>query len=400
VAATTVTRVVLAEATVFDGTGAAPAVADVALEGGVIADVGIDLDGDERIELSGKGLLPGLFDCHVHVLLPALPRPALLDLPLSYRFFQASRNLATTLACGITTVRDAAGADAGVKRAVAEGLVPGPRLQISVRMISQTGGHADETQAFGGAPALAFPCYAGIPDTVVDGPLAARRAVRELVRSGADWIKVATTGGFSSPVSHPSQPQLREDELAEIAAEAAAAARPVMAHAQGLKGVKNAVRAGFRSVEHGVWLDDETVELMARRGTWLVPTLLVPVWSRENARAQPKFDIDETIAVHEASFRRAVEAGVRVAMGTDCGIVPHGENLRELELMVERGLPPADALVSATSGAATLLGMGDTAGTIERGKRADLVAVEGDPLDVRGLRDRIAAVYRDGVRVV
>jgi imidazolonepropionase-like amidohydrolase len=381
---------------VFDGTGAAPAVADVAIEDGSVIDVGVGLDGDDRVELTGQGMLPGLIDCHIHVLSPALPRTALLDLPLSYRFYLAARNLATTLACGITTARDAAGADSGVKRAVADGLVAGPRLQISVRMISQTGGHADESQPYGGAPALAFPCYPGVPDTVVDGPIEARRVVRALVRSGADWIKVATTGGFSSPVSHPSHPQLREDELAEIAAEAAAAGRHVMAHAQGLAGVKNAVRAGFRSIEHGVWLDDEAVDLMARDGTWLVPTLLVPVWSRENGRAQPKFDIDETIAVHGESFRRAIDAGVRIAMGTDCGIVPHGENLRELELMVERGLSPAQALVAATSGAAALLGIADSVGTIETGKRADLVVVDGDPLDIRGLRGRIRAVYRDG----
>jgi imidazolonepropionase-like amidohydrolase len=399
VAGEVVTRLVLAGAAVFDGTGAEPAVVDVAVEDGAIVDIGIGLDGDERVDLTGKGLLPGLIDCHVHLTASAVPRPALLDVPFSYRFFQAARNLETTLACGITTARDAAGADLGVKRAVADGLVAGPRLQISVRMISQTGGHADETQLCGLSPALMFPRYPGVPDTVVDSPLEARRAVRQLVRGGADWIKVATTGGFSSPVSHPSQPQLREDELTEIAAEAAAAERPVMAHAQGLAGVKNAVHAGFRSVEHGVWLDDEAVELMAASGTWLVPTLLVPVWSRENRRPQPKFDLDATIAAHAESFRLAVSAGVRVAMGTDCGIVPHGENLRELELMVERGLTPAQALVAATSSAAALLGLGDRVGTIEPAKRADLVVVEGDPLDVRGLRERIRAVYRDGVLV-
>jgi imidazolonepropionase-like amidohydrolase len=393
-------RLVLGGATVFDGTGAPAAPADVAIEGGTIVELGTSLDGDRRIELAGKGLLPGLIDCHVHVLSSALPRPALLGIPFSYRFFQAARNLETTLACGITTARDAAGADIGVKQALADGLLRGPRLQISVRMISQTGGHADETQVYGGRPALMFPCYPGVPETVVDGPVEARRAVRELVRSGADWIKVATTGGFSSPVSHPSQPQLREDELAEVAAEAAAADRAVMAHAQGLTGVKNALRAGFRSIEHGVWLDDEAIERMLEQGTWLVPTLLVPVWSKENGRAQPKFDLDETIAAHADSFTRAAAAGVKVAMGTDCGIVPHGENLRELELMVERGLEPPQALAAATSSAAVLLGLGDTLGTLEPGKRADLVVVEGDPLDVRGLGERIVAVYQDGELVV
>ncbi len=392
-------RLVLAGAAVFDGTGAPPAEADVAVEDGLIVEVGRGLDGDELLDLTGKGLLPGLIDCHVHVVHSPGPRHELLHTPFSYRFFQAVRNLEETLACGITTARDAAGADLGLKRALAGGLVRGPRLQIALRIVSQTGGHGDEYQLCGSAPGLAFPTYPGMPEAVVDGPVEARRVVRELVRAGADWIKVATTGGFSSPVSDPSRPHLRQDELGEIAAEAAAAGRSVMAHAQGLAGVKNAVAAGFRSVEHGVWLDDEVIEQMAEQGTWLVPTLLVPVWSRENGRAQPKFDLDATIEAHGDSFRRAAAAGVRVAMGTDCGIVPHGANLRELELMCERGLTPAQALVAATSSAAELLGIRDSIGTIEPGKRADLVVVDGDPLDLHDLRSRIVAVYQDGVSV-
>ncbi|HEY4348535.1 MAG TPA: amidohydrolase family protein, partial [Gaiellaceae bacterium] len=351
-------RLVLAGAAIFDGTGAPVAEADVAVEEGTIVDVGRGLDGDERVELAGKGLLPGLMDVHVHVTVSPGPRTALLQVPFSYRFFRAVQNLEATLACGITTARDAAGADLGVKRALADGLIRGPRLQIAIRMVSQTGGHGDEYQLCGASPGLAFPPYPGAPDAVIDGPIEARRVVRELVRAGADWIKVATTGGFSSPVSDPTRPHLRPDELAEIEAEAGAAGRPVMAHAQGLAGVKNAVAAGVRSVEHGVWLDDEAIGRMLEQGTWLVPTLLVPVWSRENGRAQPKFDLDATIEAHGDSFRRAAAAGVRIAMGTDCGIVPHGINLRELELMVERGLTPAEALVAATSSAAELLGIG------------------------------------------
>jgi imidazolonepropionase-like amidohydrolase len=392
-------RLVLAGAAVFDGTGAPPAEADVAIEDGRIVEVGRGLDGDELLDLTGKGLLPGLIDCHVHVVHSPGPRHELLHTPFSYRFFQAVRNLEETLACGITTARDAAGADLGLKRALAAGLIRGPRLQIALRIVSQTGGHGDEYQLCGAAPGLAFPAYPGMPEAVVDGPVEARRVVRQLVRAGADWIKVATTGGFSSPVSDPSRPHLRQDELGEIAAEASAAGRSVMAHAQGLAGVKNAVAAGFRSVEHGVWLDDEVIERMAEQGTWLVPTLLVPVWSLENGRAQPKFDLGATIEAHGDSFRRATAAGVRVAMGTDCGIVPHGANLRELELMSERGLTPAQALVAATSSAAELLGIRDSVGTIEPGKRADLVVVDGDPLDLRDLRSRVLAVYQDGVRV-
>jgi len=389
-------RIVFAGANLFDGTGTPAAEADVVVVDGLIAEVGRDLDGDESVDLAGKGLLPGLIDCHVHVVVSPGPRHELLQTPFSYRFFRAVANLQTTLATGITTARDAAGADLGLKRAVADGLVQGPRLQIAIRMLSQTGGHGDEWQACGFAPGLAFPTYPGMPDGVIDGAIEARRAVRTLVRAGADWIKVATTGGFSSPVSDPTRPHLRPDELGELQTEAEAAGRHVMAHAQGLAGVKNAVAAGYRSVEHGVWLDDEVIARMAEQETWLVPTLLVPVWSLENGRPQPKFDLQATIEAHGDSFRRAVDAGVRIALGTDCGIVPHGENLRELELMVERGLSPARALAAATSSAAELLGLSDSIGTIESGKRADLVVVDGDPLDVRGLRDRIEAVYQDG----
>lgn len=392
-------RLVFAGATVFDGTGAAPAEADIAVEDGLVAEVGRDLDGDERIDLTGRGVLPGLIDCHVHVVHSPGPRLELLRTPFSYRFYRAVANLEATLAAGITTARDAAGADLGLKRALADGLVRGPRLQIALRILSQTGGHGDEWQLCGFAPGLAFPSYPGMPDGVIDGPEQARRAVREVVRSGADWIKVATTGGFSSPVSDPTRPQLRADELDEIAAEAAAAGRHVMAHAQGLAGVKNALRAGFRSIEHGVWLDDEAIELMLANGAWLVPTLVVPVWSLETGRPQPKWDLEETIAAHGESFRRAADAGVRVALGTDCGIVPHGENLRELELMAERGLSPSEALVAATSSAAELLGLSDQVGTIREGCRADLVVVAGDPLDLGALRSRIEAVYQDGLLV-
>jgi len=389
-------RVVLAGARVFDGTGSPPAEADVVVADGHIVAVGRGLDADERVDLTGKGLLPGLIDCHVHVVISPGPRHELLQVPFSYRFFRAVANLEATIATGITTARDAAGADLGVKRAVADGLVRGPRLQIAIRMLSQTGGHGDEWQLCGSAPGLAFPTYPGMPDGVIDGPDAARRAARTLVRAGADWIKVATTGGFSSPVSDPARPHLRLDELTELQTEADAAGRHVMAHAQGLAGVKNALAAGFRSIEHGVWLDDEAIARMVEQGTWLVPTLLVPVWSLENGRPQPKFDLPATIEAHADSFGRAVEAGVRIALGTDCGIVPHGENLRELELMVERGLSPTQALVAATSDAAQLLGLADSIGTIEEGKRADLVVVEGDPLDIRDLRARIQAVYQDG----
>jgi imidazolonepropionase-like amidohydrolase len=256
-----VSRTVLAGGRVFDGTGAPVTDADVVVEAGRIVAVGPGLDGDEAVDMAGRCLLPGLFDCHTHVTLSDVDLFGHVQRPFSYRFFQTVGNLAATLAAGVTTVRDAAGADAGVKRAVADGLVPGPRLQISITLLSQTGGHGDGWFASGQEVHL-LPAYPGVPDGLVDGPEAMRRKVRELVRAGADVIKVATSGGVISPTTDPRHAHFRDDELAVLVTEAAAAGRWVMAHAQGADGIKAAVRAGIRSIEHGIYLDDEAIELM------------------------------------------------------------------------------------------------------------------------------------------
>jgi imidazolonepropionase-like amidohydrolase len=325
--------------------------------------------------------------------------------PFSYRFFLAARNLEATLRAGITSVRDAAGADAGVRQAVEDGLVPGPRLQISIDMLSQTGGHGDEHFPCGfEVPLLSAP-YPGKPRTVVDGPDEMRRAVRSLVGAGADVIKVATSGGVLSQASDPRRAQLRPAELDVLVEEATAAGRHVMAHAQASDGIKNAVRAGIRSIEHGIYLDDEAVELMVARGTWLVPTLIAPVWVLESAAAGGQFTdaslrkAREAVEAHADSFRRAVDAGVRVAMGTDAGVGPHGDNLRELPLMAAGGMTPASVLQATTQEAARLLGVDDELGTVEEGKLADLVVAEGDALALDDLGGRIAQVWKAGTRV-
>jgi imidazolonepropionase-like amidohydrolase len=396
-----VSRTVLAGGRVFDGTGAPLRDADVVVEDGRIVAVGPGLDGDEAVDLAGRCLLPGLFDCHTHVTLSDVDLLGHLQRPFSYRFFQTVGNLAATLAAGITTVRDAAGADAGVKRAVADGLVPGPRLQISLALLSQTGGHGDGWFASGQEVHL-LPVYPGVPDGLVDGPEALRRKVRELVRAGADVIKVATSGGVISPASDPRHAHFRDDELAALVAEAAAAGRWVMAHAQGADGIKAAVRAGIRSIEHGIYLDDEAIGLMLERGTWLVPTLVAPRGVQAAAAAGvplPDAVVRKAAEVAEAhadSFRRAVAAGVKVAMGTDSGVTPHGRNLAELELMAEGGMAPGAVLHATTASAAALMGLEAELGTLEPGKRADLVAVDGDPFELATLPDRVAAVWQDG----
>jgi imidazolonepropionase-like amidohydrolase len=386
---------------VFDGTGAPPGEADVLVEGDRILEVGPGLDGDEVVDVGGRHLLPGLFDCHTHVTLSTIDLMAILQRPFSYRFFETVRNLAASLAAGITTVRDAAGADAGIKQAVADGLVPGPRLQISVTLLSQTGGHGDGWYPSGQHLRL-WPAYPGMPEGLVDGPEAMRRKVRELIRAGADVIKVATSGGVLSPNDDPRHAHFRDDELTALVGEAAAAGRWVMAHAQGSDGIKAALRAGVRSIEHGIYLDDEAIDLMLERGAWLVPTLVAPRGVLAAAAAgvpipeASRRKAAEVAEAHADSFRRAVDAGVKVALGTDSGVTPHGRNLAELELMAKGGMSPAVALAAATSSAAELLGVAGELGTLEPGKRADVVVVDGDPFELATIGDRVAAVVQDG----
>ncbi|MBV8690989.1 MAG: amidohydrolase family protein [Actinobacteria bacterium] len=390
---------------VLDGTGAAPAEADVVVEGDRIVDVGVGLDGDEVVDTTGLTVLPGLFDCHTHVTMSGELDPMRRSLkPFSTKYFEAVDNLRRTLDIGVTTVREAGGADLGVKTAVETGMVAGPHMQISITMLSQTGGHAD-SHLPSGACLRSYIAYPGNPSPIVDGPDEMRLRVRELIREGADVIKVATSGGVLSPRDDPKHGHFRSDELDVLVAEASAAGLFVMAHAQATDGIANAVRAGIRSIEHGIYLDDPTIEMMLGRGTWLVPTLLAP--ASVLAAADRGVNVSEwalrktheVIAVHKESFRQAVAAGVKVAMGTDSGVGPHGHNLEELELMVDNSdMKPIDAWVATTSSAAALLGVADDRGSIEPGKRADLALLSGDPENLHDLASRITGVWKDGVR--
>jgi imidazolonepropionase-like amidohydrolase len=389
---------------VFDGTGAPPAETDITFEDGRIVEVGHGLDGDVAIDASGMSVIPGMFDCHVHVVVSGADMASMASRPFSYQFYEAARNLSDTLDCGITTVRDACGADMGIVRALENGLIDGPRMHVSITALSQTGGHCDSWLPSGLhlTPLLPYP---GRPAGIVDGPDAMRREVREIIRAGADVIKICTSGGVLSHTDNPRHAQFQDDEIEALVAEANAVDLPVMAHAHAAKGIKAAVRAGARSIEHGIFLDDEAIEMMVERGTWLVPTLAAPraivdagaAGARVSASRIEK--AQEIVEVHRDSMTRAVAAGVKIAMGTDSGLYPHGANLRELELMVDGGLTPAGALVAATSSAAALMRVDDELGTLAPGKRADVVLVEGDVLGFGGLTQRIRAVFKDGVKV-
>lgn len=396
-------RTVLRGAEVFDGTGAAPVLADIAIEGDTIAEVGPALEGGESIDVSGALIVPGLIDCHAHALFDGMDVVAVQSQPFSLQFFEAGRNLGTILDSGVTTIRDAGGVDLGVKTAVENGLARGPRMHIAITVLSQTGGHVDGWTVHGDHQRLLVP-HPGRPDTVVDGVDAMRVRVREVIRAGADWIKICASGGVMSTRDDPRHSQFSLEELQVCVSEAAAAGRDVLAHAQGAVGIKNALKAGVRSIEHGVFIDDECIDLFLETGAWLVPTLLAPIALIEaidaGMRVSPEMETKARSVsdIHLESIARAHAAGVRIAMGTDSGVYAHGQAPRELAQMMRAGLSAQEAVVAATSSAAELL-RDDRIGTIAAGKLADLVVLGGDAWDLSRFSENTRMVFKGGEMV-
>jgi len=401
-----VTDLLLRDTRLIDGTGSAPREhVDVLIADGLIATVAPtgQLPTGERlrvIEGRGRTLLPGFLDCHVHVsTLPGKDAMAEVMAPESLFVLRSVPHLSATLDAGVTTVRDLAGADSGYRSAVDQHLVRGPRLLIAIRILSITGGHGDWRTVEG----LALDTGPGA-GAIADSPAEFVRAVREVLRQGADWVKVAATGGMGSPGSHPESGGLSEPELRAVVSEAERhGGIGVAAHAQGAAGIAAAVRAGVRSIEHGYQIDDPTIDLMGERGTWLVPTLSTLTRPLSDGLA-PWVAVKRRTMKEQASERlhAALSAGVPVALGTDAGIAPHGTNLTELGLLVDHGLSPMAALVAGTSGAARMLGLDDQVGSIVPGMRADLVLTDVDPVtEITALADpdRITLVVQDG-RVV
>ncbi len=399
--------------TLIDGTGRAPVTdAAILLEGNRIRAVGpaasLSVPADaRRIDAQGGTILPGLIDSHVHLMFEGINIPKMMGTPFSLNFYTAIGNMRRTLDAGITSVRDAGGADAGVKQAVEQGLVAGPRMQISISVLTTTGGHGDGWTLSGNEFNL-FPAYPGNPDGRCDGVAEVRKKVREVLRAGAEVIKVCSTGGVLSPTDHPEFTQFCEEELRVMVEEAHfRRGIKVMSHAQGSEGIKNALRAGIHSIEHGIFLDDEAIDLFLETGAFLVPTLLAPLAVLEigKAGAMPDYGIrkaQEVMEIHSESIAKAHKAGVKIAMGTDAGVMPHGTNLRELGLMVNIGMTPMQAIVATTKTAAECLGWQDRVGTVEVGKLADLIITRTDPLkNIRSLEDtaNIRVVIKDGVIV-
>lgn len=386
--------------TVIDGTGAEPRpdqsviVADGRIDWVGPSDLAPAMPEERRIGGRGGHLLPGLIDGHVHLTGDCEPdlMAQILGDSIPMGAFRAARNARCTLEDGVTTVRDCGAADAIVielSRAIASGVVDGPRILAAGRVLTMTGGHGH---------------FVG---RQVDGSDSVRHATRAEIAEGADFIKIMSTGGVLTPGVTPGQASLGVDELRMAVETAHNAERRVTTHAIGRRGLANALNAGVDSIEHGFYLDEDLFSQAIDQGTVLIPTLSavteiaeigeeggIPSWAAEKARDE--FDQAKSM------FRQAVDSGMRIAAGTDAGTPfnRHSPMIRELEIMVECGLSPSRALVSATADGAANLGLADVTGTIEVGKCADLIVVDGDPLaDLRAL-ERIRLVARDGIRFV
>lgn len=388
---------------------------DVLVVDGVVAAVGRNLhepEGAAECDFSGLWLMPGVFDCHDHVTLSTDDAESLRT-PITQWVLESARNMRRTLEAGVTFVRDAAGADAGCREAVDRGYVPGPRLQVSLNILCQTGGHGDRFLQGPGVDWGLTPEWPGRPPTLVDGEDEMRRVVRQLLRSGVDWIKLCATGGIVSPHDSGDHPQLTEDEIRVAVVEARRKGKPVMAHAFGGEGLDAAVRAGVRSIEHGYYLTEEQAGAMAASGCWLVPTLSiireVVRWAEEarsgSGTPLPEYSIGKALEVKPLigqAVQIAKAAGVPIVAGTDyIHRNQHGRNLEELRFLHEAGLTVEETLLAATIKGAELCGVADRYGRIAPGYVFDAIVLDEDPADLSsfGSPDAVTGVFKGGAPV-
>lgn len=374
----------------------------VLVDRGRITAIESSVTGVEVIDASDKFILPGFIDLHTHLMEDGFRTESKLEDPLSLYFYRALENMRATLQAGVTTVRDAGLADLGVKMASDSHIIQAPRMQISVTPLSITGGHFD----FHTRSGLNIERrYRGLPSGICDGIPSVRKRTREVLRAGADVVKVMATGGVMSSTDRPSDTQFTPSELAAIVEEASFRGKNVMVHAHGLQGIKNSIKAGVHSVEHGTYLDKRTARLMAERGVYLVPTFLVTRLNNDKAlrgelAEYSRRDAIEVAEVHRENMEMAYNEGVRMVMGTDSGVVEHGMNLLELSYLTETGMEPLEAIRAGTIHAAECMGWEDRIGSIEKGKIADIVVTEVNPveeIDELSRPGNVLLVVRDGI---
>ena len=386
----------LINARLIDGTGAEPKdVVTVLVRDGRIASVGesdAEIEGGETIDLEGRVLLPGLINAHCHVMMDAGPDPIgyVARTPLAALVLAAAKRCEQMLHAGITAARDLGGhqwAELSLRDAIASGEWPGPRLICAGKLLTMTGGHGWDI---------------GIE---VDGPDEARKAARLNLKKGVDCIKMMATGGVMTPGVEPGAAQLTEEELRAGVEEAHKASKRTASHAQGTEGIKAAIRAGIDTIEHGIFLDDEAIEMMLERGVVFVPTLAAPyrIVEAGEDKGIPAYALEKSRRVmdaHRRSFEWAAKAGVTIAAGNDGGTPfnPSHDLVTEIRLMAEWGLGNMGAIRAATHGSARALGLSEETGTVQKGKWADLLILEkgADPLQDISALGRVWMVVKQG----
>lgn len=369
---------------------------------GRIASVGGAMPaGATVVDLGDATLLPGFIDAHTHLTMDFDPdyngaRLREMERTIPELAIRATVNARKTLLAGFTTVRDVGShhfLDVGLRNSINAGIVPGPRMLVAVHALGSTGGHCDDGDGFRFG---LLNHESGPEDGVIDSPDQARFAVRWNIKYGADVIKTCPTGGVLSPTDAVDAPQLTQAELDALVAAAHDLRRKTAAHAHGAEGAKRAIRAGIDSIEHGTFLDDEALRMMREHGTYLVPTLSVREGIAESKfppLVQQKADV--ALKAQDSLVHRALAAGVKIALGTDAAVYPHGDNALEFVLLVKDGMTPAQALRAGTSVDATLLGLDSEIGSLEPGKMADVVAVPGDPLqDIRATQSVLFVMHK------
>ncbi len=403
---------VLKAARMFDGkSNTLVTNATVVVQGGKIVDAGANVNAPpnaEVIDLGDATLCPGFIDSHTHLTSDYTKynerRLHDLDTSASQQTLESVPRARATLEAGFTTVRDVGSRttnshenmDVALRNAINRGIIPGPRMLVATHGIGATGGHFDPMSGFRD---FLFGREPDWTDGIADGPEEIRKAVRQEVKNGADVIKAAVSGGVLSLADDVDTPQLTPPEIAALVDESHRLRKKVAVHCHGDTAGRDAINAGVDSIEHGSFLKPETLQLMKTKGTYLVPTLIASEYIMGKIEAYPAALQAKAKSAYDARsdmFRNAIKAGVKIAFGTDAGVYPHGQNAVEFKLMTGLGMPPLEALRSATSTAADLLGISNLVGTLEKGKAADIIAVPGDPTRDISATERVSFVMKEG----